>query len=64
MKMKKTYISPVLNVFITECEGLLATSDVRIETDNNSGHAGGGMMTNKKEQTDMWGNDPDKGIWQ
>ena len=60
--MKKTYISPALNVFLTECEGLLATS--KIETDTNPHHGGGGMMTTKKEQTDMWGNDPNKGIWQ
>lgn len=62
--MKKTYISPALNVFLTECEGLLATSDGQIGSDRNPDHGGGGMMTNKKEQTDMWGNDPDKGIWQ
>ncbi len=62
--MKKTYISPALNVFITECEGLLATSDGRIGTDGDNGHAGGSMMTNKQQQTDMWGNDPNKGIWQ
>ena len=47
---------------LTECEGLLATS--KIETDTTPDHGGGGMMTNKKEQTDMWGNDPNKGIWQ
>lgn len=62
--MKKTYISPSLNVYITECEGLLATSDGRIEADSNSSHSGGSMMTNKNQQTDMWGNDPNKGIWQ
>ena len=62
--MKKTYISPALNVFLTECEGLLATSEGKIASDNNSEHAGGVMMTNKNQQTDMWGNDPNKGIWQ
>ena len=62
--MKKTYISPILKVFVIEYEGLLATSDGKIGTDGDNGHAGGGMMTNKKEQTDMWGNDPNKGIWQ
>ena len=60
--MKKTYISPALNVFLTECEGLLATS--KIGSDSKSEHAGGVMMTNKNQQTDMWGNDPNKGIWQ
>ena len=60
--MKKEYISPTLTVVVLATEGLLAVSKVEIDS---TGSGGGDMDTRKKEQTtDMWGNDPNKGIWQ
>lgn len=58
--MKKEYIGPSLTVVVLATEGLLATSGVEIDT---TGPGGGDMDTRKKQQTDMWGNDPNKGIW-
>ena len=60
--MKKTYQSPSLSVYSLHTEGLLATSP-GVGTGSGSVGAESGF-TNKKEQTDMWGNDPNKGIWQ
>lgn len=60
--MKKTYQSPSLSVYSLHTEGLLAGS-IGVSTSENSQDAAGGF-TNKKQQTDMWGNEPDKGIWQ
>lgn len=59
--MRKEYISPSLTVVVLATEGLLAASNVRIDT---TGPGGGDMDTRKKEQTtDMWGNPQNKGIW-
>lgn len=60
--MKKTYQSPSLSVYSLHTEGLLAGSP-GVSTSEKSVDAAGGF-TNKKQQTDMWGNDPNKGIWQ
>lgn len=60
--MKKTYQSPSLSVYSLHTEGLLAASPC-VGTGSGSQDAAGGF-TNKKQQTDMWGNDPNKGIWQ
>lgn len=60
--MKKTYQSPSLSVYSLHTEGLLATSTgVGLGKGSVNGSEG---FTNKKQQTDMWGNDPNKGIWQ
>ena len=59
--MKKTYQSPSLHVYSLHTEGLLAES-IGVGTSKNSVGAENGF-TNKKQQTDMWGNDPNKGIW-
>ena len=60
--MKKTYQSPSLSVYSLHTEGLLAGS-IGVGTSEDSVDASEGF-TNKKQQTDMWGNDPNKGIWQ
>lgn len=60
--MKKTYQSPSLSVYSLHTEGLLAGSP-GVSTSEDSVDASEGF-TNKKQQTDMWGNDPNKGIWQ
>lgn len=60
--MKKKYQSPSLSVYSLHTEGLLAGSP-GVGTSEDSVDASKGF-TNKKEQTDMWGNDPNKGIWQ
>lgn len=60
--MKKTYQSPSLSVYSLNTEGLLATSP-GVGTGSGSVNGSEGF-TNKKQQTDMWGNDPNKGIWQ
>ena len=60
--MKKTYQSPSLSVYSLHTEGLLAGSTgVGLGKGSVNGSEG---FTNKKQQTDMWGNDPNKGIWQ
>ena len=60
--MKKTYQSPSLSVYSLHTEGLLAGS-IGVGTGEKSVDAAEGF-SNKKQQTDMWGNEPDKGIWQ
>ena len=60
--MKKTYQSPSLSVYSLHTEGLLAGSP-GVSTSEGSVDASEGF-TNKKQQTDLWGNDPNKGIWQ
>ena len=60
--MKKTYQSPSLSVYSLHTEGLLAASP-GVGTGSGSVGAESGF-TNKKQQTDRWGNEPDKGIWQ
>ena len=55
--MKKTYISPSACSIRMQFQGMLATS---ITLDQNSNHAGGQMMSDKKE--DIWGNE-EKGLW-
>ena len=50
-----------MSVYSLHTEGLLATSP-GVGTGEGSQDAAGGF-TNKKQQTDMWGNDPNKGIW-
>lgn len=58
--MRKEYISPSLTVVVLATEGLLAASNVYID----SSGSGDDMNTRKKEQTtDMWGNPQNKGIW-
>ncbi|MCI5646801.1 MAG: hypothetical protein MR299_03965 [Bacteroidales bacterium] len=60
--MKKKYQSPSLSVYSLHTEGLLAASPgVGTGEGDVNGSEG---FTNKKQQTDMWGNDPNKGIWQ
>lgn len=60
---KKEYTSPYLSVVLIEHENMLATSDnYTVDSDNSNGI--NSQWTNKKQQTDMWGNDPNKGIWQ
>ena len=60
MKMKKTYISPSLSVVNMATEGVVAASDVRI----NSGASGNTMDSNKMQNpNNMWGKDNNKGIW-
>ena len=60
--MKKTYQSPTLSVYSPHTEALLAGS---IGVGTGEGDVNGSEgFTNKKQQTDMWGNDPNKGIWQ
>lgn len=62
--MKKTYQSPSLRVYSLHTDGMLAASpgvgtandDVKVDA--------AGAFTNKKQETDMWGNDPNKGIWE
>ena len=59
---KKEYTSPYLSVVLIEHENMLATSDnYTVDSDNSNGI--NSQWTNKKQQTDMWGNDPHKGIW-
>ena len=60
--MKKTCQAPSLSVYSRHTEGLLAASP-GVGTGSGSLDAAEGF-TNKKQQTDMWGNDPNKGIWQ
>ena len=60
--MKKTYQSPSLSVYSLQTEGLLAGS-IGVGTGESDVNGSEGF-TNKKQQTDMWGNDPNKGIWQ
>lgn len=56
--MKKTYISPSACSIRMQFQGMLATSSITL--DQNEGHKGGAMMSNKKE--DIWGNQ-EKGLW-
>ena len=59
---KKEYTSPYLSVVLIEHENMLATSDnYTVDSDNSNGI--NSQWTNKKQQTYMWGNDPNKGIW-
>lgn len=51
-----------MSVYSLHTEGLLAASP-GVGTGSGSLDASEGF-TNKKQQTDMWGNDPNKGIWQ
>ena len=59
----KEYTSPYLSVVLIEHENMLATSD-NYKVDSDSSNGINDQWTNKKQQTDMWGNDPNKGIWQ
>ena len=59
---KKEYTSPYLSVVLIEHENMLATAD-NYNVDSNSSNGINDQWTNKKQQTDMWGNDPNKGIW-
>ena len=56
---KKEYTSPYLSVVLIEHENMLATSD-NYNVDSNSSNGINDQWTNKKQQTDMWGNDPNK----
>ena len=60
--MKKTYQSPSLSVYSIHTDVLLAASPGVGTGEGDVSGADG--FTNKKQQTDMWGNDPNKGIWQ
>ena len=60
---KKEYTSPYLSVVLIEHENMLATSD-NYTVDSDTSNGINSQWTNKKQQTDMWGNDPNKGIWQ
>ena len=57
----KTYISPSLSVVIMATEGVVAASDVKI----NSAAPGGNTMDSNKmnNPNNMWGNNNNKGIW-
>ena len=63
---KKLYISPEINVYLLECEGLLATS-TGSEIDSNLGVKEGGSYTdapdctNKKQWDEL--SEMHKGIW-
>ena len=60
--MKKSYIAPASRSIQVNFQGMLAASpDGQITYDTESGHAGGQMFSNKKE--DIWGND-NKGLWE
>ena len=59
--MKKTYQSPSLSVYSLHTDGLIATSPGVGQGTGDVDAATG--LTNKKQQSDMWGNDPNKGIW-
>ena len=55
--MKKTYISPSACSIRMQFQGMPAAS---ITLDRNEDHAGGTMMSDKKQ--DIWGNE-EKGLW-
>lgn len=57
--MKKTYIRPSFAVFAITTASIMAMSDVKMDSTKQ----GSGMDTRKKDNTDMWGNDNSKGIW-
>lgn len=57
--MKKTYISPTFVVFAITTSSIMEVSSVKL----NSDASGDDMDTRKKDNTDMWGNDNSKGIW-
>ena len=60
--MKKSYIAPASRSIQVNFQGMLAASpDGQITYDTESGHAGGQMFSNKKE--DIWGNE-NKGMWE
>lgn len=56
--MKKAYISPSSCTIHMQFQGMLATSKIDYDTDTT--HAGGDMMSNKKDN--IWGNE-EKGMW-
>lgn len=59
--MKKSYIAPATRSIQVNFQGMLAASPDKITYDTESGHAGGQMFSNKKE--DIWGNE-NKGMWE
>lgn len=59
MIMKKTYIRPTLAVFKFTASSCLMASVYINKTSEGSDQ----MDTRKKDNTDMWGNDNSKGIW-
>ena len=59
--MKKTYQSPSLRIYSLHTDGMLAGSPGVGQGKGDVDGADG--FTNKKQQSDMWGNDSNKGIW-
>lgn len=59
--MKKTYIRPSFAVFTITTSSIMAVSNEGVRI--NSGGSGYDMDTRKKNSTDMWGNEKNKGIW-
>ena len=60
--MKKTYIRPSFAVFAITTASVVALSE-NSTFKLDSTKQGSGMDTRKKDNTDMWGNDNSKGIW-
>ena len=58
--MKKTYISPTFAVFAITTSSIMEVSNGKVTLSNE---VGTDMDTRKKDNTDMWGNDNSKGIW-
>lgn len=61
--MKKTYISPTFAVFAITTSSIMITSGDTLTINSDERFSGSGMDTRKKDNTDMWGNDNSKGIW-
>lgn len=61
--MKKTYISPTFAVFAITTSSIMITSGDTVTMNSDVKFSGSGMDTRKKDNTDMWGNDNSKGIW-
>lgn len=57
--MKKTYIRPSFAVFAITTASIVALSGVKMDSTKEDSQ----MDTRKKDNTDMWGNDNSKGIW-
>ena len=61
--MKKTYISPTFAVFAITTSSIMITSGDTLTINSDESVKGDDMCTRKKDNTDMWGNDNSKGIW-
>lgn len=61
--MKKTYISPTFAVFAITTSSIMEVSNGTVTINSDERFSGSDMDTRKKDNTDMWGNDNSKGIW-